>query len=258
MKNYPLFFLLLLFIIPTISNAAEMHTLEIDFSFSAPDNSAKQLLGYRLYKASEQVCETNDPSSSKITCEFLTGGGTYDFTLTAYCPRTNQGIIATYGGYFSVSDYDGQLRFPRLHQQPNFTLIITPQVKPVFMIGNTIHHWELIPGVPYSAYRIHRKEEPETKTFYWDVSQIATIENNIIPFKDAITLYAKPNNIFVPEGITFTSKSPNLVLPQIFARKNRSGLISALNFLKNRIFFGKITEVTKKANDLQFSSQIVD
>ena len=84
MKNYPLFFLLLLFIIPTISNAAEMHTLEIDFSFTAPDNSAKQLLGYRLYKASEQVCETNDPSSSKMTCDFLAEDGTYNFTLTAY------------------------------------------------------------------------------------------------------------------------------------------------------------------------------
>ncbi|NOR23688.1 MAG: PKD domain-containing protein [Desulforhopalus sp.] len=84
MKNNLLFFLFLLLIIPAISIGAEMRTIEVEFSFSDPDNSSKQLLGYRLYKEAEQVCETNDPSASRVDCELLTEDGTFDFTLTAH------------------------------------------------------------------------------------------------------------------------------------------------------------------------------
>jgi hypothetical protein len=86
MKNTLLFFLFLflVLIMPTISVGAETHTMEVEFSFTAPDDPAKQLLGYRLYKEGEQVCETSDPNTSKVTCEILTEDGTFDFTLTAY------------------------------------------------------------------------------------------------------------------------------------------------------------------------------
>ncbi|MCP4338385.1 MAG: fibronectin type III domain-containing protein, partial [Desulfobulbaceae bacterium] len=83
MRSNPLFFLFLLFIIPTVSIAAEMRTLDVEFSFSAPEDPAKQLLGYQLYKEGEQVCETNDPSGTSIVCELLTEDGTFDFALTA-------------------------------------------------------------------------------------------------------------------------------------------------------------------------------
>jgi len=84
MKNTLLFLLLVLLAIPTISISAEMHTLEVEFSFIVPDDLAQQLLGYRLYQEGVQVCQTDDPSISKIDCEFLTEEGTFDFTLTAY------------------------------------------------------------------------------------------------------------------------------------------------------------------------------
>jgi len=83
-KKNPLFFLFLLLLIPTMSLAAEMHTLQVAFSFSAPDSSTSQLLGYRLYKDGVQVCETNDPDASVVTCDFLTDYGTFNFALTAY------------------------------------------------------------------------------------------------------------------------------------------------------------------------------
>jgi len=84
MKNKILFFLFLLLTIPCISVGAEMHTLEVEFSFTPPDDPARTLLGYRLYKEGEQVCETNDADASAITCDLQTDEGTFDFTLTAY------------------------------------------------------------------------------------------------------------------------------------------------------------------------------
>jgi PKD repeat protein len=84
MKKNPLFFLFLLLIFPTISIGAEMRTLDVEFSFTNPDDPAKQLLGYRLYKEGEQVCEANDPNTSRVSCEIYTEDGTFDFTLTAY------------------------------------------------------------------------------------------------------------------------------------------------------------------------------
>lgn len=63
--------------------------MEIEFSFSAPDDPARQLSGYRLYQEGTQVCQTDDPNETselgvyRITCEFLTETGTFDFTLTA-------------------------------------------------------------------------------------------------------------------------------------------------------------------------------
>ncbi len=58
--------------------------MEIDFSFSSPNDPARQLLGYRLFEEGRQVCETNDPSVSRISCSFLTENGTFNFTLAAY------------------------------------------------------------------------------------------------------------------------------------------------------------------------------
>ena len=84
MKNNLLFFLFLLLLFPSISISAEMRTLEIEFSFTAPEDPAKLLLGYRLYREGEQVCETGTPSTPTISCDFLTEEGTFNFTLAAY------------------------------------------------------------------------------------------------------------------------------------------------------------------------------
>ncbi len=84
MKKKLLLLFLIFFITPIISSAAVMTTLEIEFAFTTPDNPAQQLLGYRLYKEGEQVCESNDPNASTITCDIPTEEGTFNFTLAAY------------------------------------------------------------------------------------------------------------------------------------------------------------------------------
>ncbi len=84
MKNKLLLFLFVISLAPIFANADVTKTLEIDFAFNRPAYEEQQLLGYRLYKEGTKVCETNDPAASKITCDILTGTGTFNFTLTAY------------------------------------------------------------------------------------------------------------------------------------------------------------------------------
>ena len=83
-KNTLLFFLLLTLFVPGISSAVIMHTLDIEFTFPGPGDPNSQLLGYRLYKEGVQVCETDNPAATSITCDFSSEDGTYNFTLTAF------------------------------------------------------------------------------------------------------------------------------------------------------------------------------
>ena len=84
MKIKLLLFWFIFLLIPGISGGAVMRSLNIDFTFSAAEHSDRQLLGYKLYKDGKEVCKTDNPDASSITCEFPTEEGTFDFTLSAY------------------------------------------------------------------------------------------------------------------------------------------------------------------------------
>ena len=56
--------------------------------------------------------------------------------------QPSRGIFATYGGYLSCFNSQWQITFPRMQQKADFFLIVTENIKPIFMIGTTIHHWE--------------------------------------------------------------------------------------------------------------------
>ncbi len=74
----------MLFFVPAISTGAEQYSLDVQFAFSAPSYSTKQLRGYRLYMDGKQVCTTTNASSSRITCNVSSEESTGYLTLTAY------------------------------------------------------------------------------------------------------------------------------------------------------------------------------
>ncbi len=83
MKNYLLFFLLLLIVSPAISYGSEMTTLQVDFAFDTSQLTNKYLSGFRLYKEGTQVCETYQADATTINCDIPTEVGTFDFSLSA-------------------------------------------------------------------------------------------------------------------------------------------------------------------------------
>ena len=155
------------------------------------------------------------------------------------------GIFSTYAGYLNISDLDGQIVFPRKHTKPIIQLIITTRITPILMFEKTIHHWELVPGVPAQMYTFKRTFDEETKTFYWEVEPTKLPEDNIIPLS-ALIIFAKPRYFYIPTGITITDDSPNLILPTIYARKGIKITNNALYVFNLSHFFGQVYYRYKK------------
>ena len=72
-------------------------------------------------------------------------------------PASISGIFATYGGFLTVSDLNGEITFPRKHRKPFIYLIITEKMSPIIRSGNTIDHWELVEDTPVEMYKFEQK-----------------------------------------------------------------------------------------------------
>jgi len=155
------------------------------------------------------------------------------------------GIFATYAGYLEVSSYNGQLTFPRRHDKPLLYLVITPRLTPMIMFANTIHHWEYEPGVPAALFVCERKNDEKTGLYFWDVKDIPMPDNNVIPL-ESLVLIAKPQNFYVPTGITLTNETQNLMVPDIYVKKGINKLTNSLYILNLAHFFSPEQFLYKK------------
>jgi len=137
------------------------------------------------------------------------------------------GIVATYLGYFTISDKNGEIAFPRKQQTDIMHILVTPEILPVFMIEpSVIHHWEIKKDQPVALYQIARKVYKEFipgfgkfKAYYFDIEKIDVPKNNVIPF-NTITLYAHPNDIIIPTEPLKNYYSTDFMLPEITAKKD--------------------------------------
>ena len=157
----------------------------------------------------------------------------------------NTGIFVSYAGYLDISNQIGEVTFPRVQATADFYYIIVNTIEPIIMFPNTIHHLEVPQGTAASCYHITQKKDPETQLSFWEIQNTPLPENRRIPL-NALIIFAKPKNIFVPEGTILTQDDPQFVLPHVFAKKeiNRAG--NALFILTIRQFFGLIKEQSKQ------------
>ena len=151
------------------------------------------------------------------------------------------GIFSSYAGYLCVSDTSGQTSFPLRHSKPYSYYLITPEIFPVLMFGNTIDHWELIPKVPAQLYKVEKKKDEELDEYYWQVTHLPLPEDKIIS-KKAVIIFANPSKIYIPEGITPTKDTPQLVLPDLYVKKSIAKTPEALYVLTIRQFFAPPTK----------------
>jgi len=156
----------------------------------------------------------------------------------------NTGIFVTYFGYKAASDYNGQITFPRKHQEPNFSLLVCQSPTPIFMLQNTISHWEVEKDAEATFYSVERKQDEKTKFYFWSMEKKDLPKDNKIPL-DTIIIHANPDGIEVPTGVTITSKSDQLVLPLLYVKPTIKISENALAFLQTSDFFGPIDRVFK-------------
>jgi len=159
---------------------------------------------------------------------------------------TASGIFSTYHGQLAVSDFEGQVSFARMQADPDLHLLITPRIDPFLKKQQVIDHWEIERGVPAQLYSVSLVEDEDTEISYWNVERIDPIPNKRIDL-NTIIVFAKPSHILVPEGISIVKRSPNLVLPDLYVKKNVDKLSTSLYVLNLKRFF----QQTQKQKELE-------
>jgi hypothetical protein len=131
--------------------------------------------------------------------------------------RGVDGVSASYLGYFTISDKNGQITFPRRQQSDTIYILITPQVQPQYMLDQTlVAYWITCPEEPAMFYQIKRKQNKALHTYYFETKKLKTPEK--IPL-NTIIIYTHPENIHVKTGISLNTYSSNFILPNVYAKK---------------------------------------
>lgn len=155
-------------------------------------------------------------------------------------PKINllNSVFATYAGYITNSDKNGQITFPRRTKNNSFNLLVTNQIYPIFMFQATIAFWQLA-SQKAKMYKIEKKQDEETELFYWQVQERDLPESKQVPIH-TITILADPKEIYVPTGLTPTNKSNQVLLPDIYVKKNLDIIKNTLLVLTIKNFFSQI------------------
>lgn len=180
------------------------------------------------------------------------------YTLTEVGKNNcTSGIFCSYDGYLATSDLNGQVILPRKQKDRFLTILVTKSVAPIVMLENTIHHWEVSNRDVAKMYELERKYDKAARIDYWTTKEIEIPKDNIIP-KQCIIIFSHPKYIYLPEGITISSEGPQLILPNIYVRKNIENTTNSIYVLNIKNFFAPIKKVYGKKEKLMYSSNIKD
>ncbi len=188
----------------------------------------------------ERSIAPSQPSPETILYKIQSPGGINRMLLKARLRRkTVEGVYATYMGWYTVSDYQGHITFPRKHTEPKIMLFITRSIQPILIEDNLVHHFIIDENEPAALYECTLIEKTKSGKPYWHIRKKELPHDKIIP-PHAIVILAKPEHIHVAEGDFETIKSKNLILPTIYAREQLTLNINALNFADINRYFSPI------------------
>jgi len=189
-----------------------------------------------IYKEKKITQEYADKKSKKLQQP----GKIAKYTLRSILKtNTASGIFCTYKGQLAISNSNGQVNFVRRQEEPNLQLLITPRIEPFLKKQQIIDHWELERNVPAELYSISLMKDKDTEISFWNIEKVDPIPDKTIDL-DTIIIFAEPSHIFVPEGISIVRRSPQLILPDIYVKKNIDKLSTSLYVLNLKRFFQQI------------------
>jgi hypothetical protein len=129
------------------------------------------------------------------------------------------GILATYAGYLTASNPQGEIIFPRHQQHTPLFLAITEIVKPVLRFRNIIDHFEFSQSKPTSFFQIDLLYDQEKKQDVFSIHEAQIPEDNIVPYP-TIIIFGNPDE-FEISNTSFPHKhSEHWFLPPLTAKKN--------------------------------------
>lgn len=157
---------------------------------------------------------------------------------------TYEGIFSTYAGFLSCSDYNGSTVFPRKQAKNYLYIIITEEIMPIIIMGNTVHHWELVPNSPIAIFKMELKKEAGENIYFWHTTK-EELPDKIIPL-ESIVIFSKPNNIIVNTGISVAETIHNFILPSLYVAKEINIIKTSLYSINLRYLFSNVPSYTKK------------
>ncbi len=166
------------------------------------------------------------------------------------------GIYATYSGYITISDENGEIRFPRKHRDNSANIIVTQSIEPIPLFENTIQQWNLIPQEAAEMYGLVEVYDDKTKEYSWQTHRMNIPHDNKIP-SSAIIILAKPKNIVIPSETVKTVKSANLMLPPVYVKKGINIMSQGVHTLTIRYLFRPVEQKIQQT-PLQVSTQLLN
>jgi hypothetical protein len=145
------------------------------------------------------------------------------------------GLYASYAGFMTYSDADGQIVFPRKHTKNEIIYVITPKIRPVIIHGTAVEFFIIDENKPAEMYRLTRQKTDDNQ-YYWHTEEIKIPQNRRVP-SSAIVIHAKPKNIKIPTKPYATIDGQNLLLPPIFTKNEGVNVQQTLAILKVNKFF---------------------
>ena len=189
------------------------------------------------------------PSAHMIVCKLekyptLPQNQTENKKVWSVDRKPTQGVYGSYFGYLASSSPSGDLIFPRKHQDTSFMLVVAKEIEPIFMLENTISTLQIPEKTEYGYYSIERKQDSKTQLYYWQVEKAQLPKDRNLPL-NSIILFAHPNEIYVPVGVSVTSNSPQICLPTLYVKDTVRIADNALSVLNIRRFFEPVQQTFK-------------
>lgn len=171
----------------------------------------------------------------------------------AYLP----GLLATYGGFVTQSDHNGEIIFPRLSEQNEIRCVFTQKVRPVIFRGSTIKHFVVDPETPISLYKFKRIHDTEHNVYVWEIIPEELGPSHQLQPLDMV-FFVKPKHVILePHQLIVTHNDVNMVLPDILVKKKIRPAYSALNFVKASKYFAPVQYAYRTAPD-RYAQQLVN
>ncbi len=152
------------------------------------------------------------------------------------------GIPIIYFGYITHSRSDGIVMFPKMHIDPEMFFLVSNQIRPVFMLRNTVHHLEIEKNSAYAFFKIEKKYDKQTETYIWIITKEKLPEHNQIPL-ETIILFTEPESVYIPEGASLTNETGQTILPPFYIKDDTSHIKNNLASLEINYIFKTIDPI---------------
>jgi hypothetical protein len=173
-----------------------------------------------------------------------------------------EGIHGFYRGYDAASDTQGRILFPRLDNQDEISILLTPQISPIILKGEVPDHFIVGQETPYAFYRCTGKKNEKDDITVWTIE----IRNDKdlrqkIPF-NALVILVNPYNAYFETTETTIQTSNNILLPTLclIDTKQQSASYNsfALDVLRYYKPFTKSEQTTNIANQIHNNRKLND